>query len=537
MHRLVLTWLASWSALAGLACAGPALAAANTGPPAGILPTTTTLAQVIASHKRAVGATSASLGTTTETWLYAEGDLSGTQTQVSSGDDYREDTVLGPFHTADGSYHGQQWDRNANGLTVLVSGVHRRDDVSALALRAATTSQNAVTLLGQTAAPPAYVVRIAPPGGRTEYFFYDRESFLIVRVERAVEGLRLVTTFDDFRTTNGRTVAWHIHESDGRPHNDDDWVVQSLQYGTPVDPARFAIPASDRSNFRLDAQTAVLPGKILADRIILTALIGGRKVDLILDSGASQILLNKSVADALKLPVYGRQTETVAGTYTATRSIVPRIELGKASLDHVAVETAPFVQWADESTPVAGLLGFDFIDNCVVHIDYLHDEVDALNAASFQPPPGAIALPIRLDDRVPIIGAKIAAAVSDAFILDTGADRSALFSSFVAAHPADVADQGLGEQFTESYPFFDTMLGVGGEIKVTHTQVPSLTIGSATFPRWLFSVVHDNPAFESEDYDGIIGQDVLRNFDVWLDYQHLRIYMLPNDRYRARWGS
>jgi predicted aspartyl protease len=418
------------------------------------------------------------------------------------------------------------------------SGVHRRDEVNDHALRHALEPGSGVTLLGQVLAPQAaYVVKVAPPDGRVEYVFYDKGSCLITRRERAVIDQRVITTYEDFRTTNGATWAWHVHQTDGRPYNDIDWALVSVDDKTPIDPGVFQPPRSDTSHFTLASPKIVLPGKILADRVILTAQVGHHKVDFQLDSGSSQIVLDKSVADALGLPTFGRQTQTTAGTYTSTRSAVPRIDFGGATLENVAVITAPFHNWADESTPVAGLLGYDFIASCVIHIDYLHGEADALSAASFQAPPNAIEIPIRLDDGVPVIDVKISATMSDRFILDTGADRSVLFSRFVTEHPNAAADQGLGEQFTEAYPFLNAVTGVGGEINVTHTQVPSLSIGSATFPRWLFSVVHDASAFEVEDYDGLIGQDVLRNFDVYLDYPNLKVYFVPNERYHERWGT
>jgi hypothetical protein len=35
----------------------------------------------------------------------------------------------------------------------------------------------------------------------------------------------------------------------------------------------------------------------------------------------------------------------------------------------------------------------------------------------------------------------------------------------------------------------------------------------------------------------LIGQDVLRNFDLYLDYHHVTMYLVPNERYRTRWGN
>lgn len=205
-------------------------------------------------------------------------------------------------------------------------------------------------------------------------------------------------------------------------------------------------------------------------------------------------------------------------------------------MKNVVLTSAPYEEWEDQRTPVAGLLGFDFISGNVIHIDYQRETVDALDPLSFTPPDGATMLPIRLDDRVPVIQVKIGGAVAQHFILDTGADRSTLFSQFVAANSKDTSDAGLGEQYSQAYPFFNRISGVGGEVQVTRIQVPSLTIGSLRFPKFLFTVTHNAPAFESEDFDGLIGQDVLRNFDVYLDYPHLKIYLVPNDRYLQRWG-
>ncbi len=75
-----------------------------------------------------------------------------------------------------------------------------------------------------------------------------------------------------------------------------------------------------------------------------------------------------------------------------------------------------------------------------------------------------------------------------------------------------------------------------GSVDFRPVQVGPLSFSTWTFPKWLFSLTQNAPSFESEDYDGLIGQDVLRNFDVWLDYPHQCVYFRPNDRFRQRWG-
>lgn len=528
--------IATAAALA-LACVAAAAGAETgdklTAPPDGIVPVRATLKQVLDGHRRAIGLKDPA--SSVETWSYAADQLSGTQVDYRAGQDYREDTVLGPFATSEGSLRGRRWSRNANGLTVALTDLHRKDEVTDRAFVRPEERGSGVTLLGQVSQPvTAYVVRAAPKGGRLEYRFYDAETYLLVRTESIVEDRRVITTYDDFRTYNGRRRPWHIHASDGKPYNEYDWKLQSVQYDVAIDPGKFAAPSSEALVSAPSARWNV-PAKLVDDRVIVTAEMGGRKVNLQLDSGASTVLLNRSVADSLKFASYGKTTQTVAGSYTATRTVVPELHVGEGVLRNLSVTSAPFEEWEDPKTPIAGLLGFDFISGLVLHIDYEHETVEALAPSGFAPPQDAIVLPVRLDDRVPVISVRLGNTVADHFILDTGADRSMMFSAFAQAHP-ELRDQGLGEQYEEAAPFFNRISGVGGEVKISHLQVPELKLGSAAFPKFLFTVSHNAAAFESEDFDGLIGQDVLRNFDLYLDYPHLRIYLVPNRRYHDRWG-
>lgn len=499
-----------------------------------VIPAHVTLKQVFDGHRRAVHAMKQPKSTI-ETWDYSAGQLSGTQVEYRAGDDYREDTTLGPFVESEGSYRGHRWDRNANGLTVQMTDLHQRDNVDEHALSSWGKPQSGVTLIGESAQPHAYVVRVSPKGGRLEYRFYDTSTFLLVRTEKIVEDRRVVTEYDDYRTVNGIRRPWHVHSSDGRPYNEFDWTLRAVQDDPVIDVSKFTAPASAQL-VHFSSARSTLPATISDDRIIVTVQMAGRKVNLQLDSGAAQILLDRSVVDALKFPSYGKTTQTTAGSYTATRTIVPQMRIGDAVMENVAVTSAPFERWGDPKTPIAGLLGYDFISGTVVHIDYEHGNVEALSPDGFTPPEGSIVLPVRLDDRVPVVSVNLGNLRAEHFILDTGADRSLIFSSFADAHLDELRDQGLGTQYDEAYPFFNRMLGVGGEVKTTHLQVPALTFGSAKFSKMLFIVSHDAAAFESEDFDGLLGQDVLRNFDVYLDYPHLRVCLVPNSRYRARWG-
>ena len=533
--RAAVWGVAAVAVLGALAFIARAADEPSSAPPAGIAPATVTLSQVLLRARKAIGSRSAgTLDTRVAHWKVAFGSLDGTIDEWRSGADFRIDQTLGPDHTAHGEIAGRPWHLNANGQISYGSNLHRRDDVDASALR--STASPGVTLLGEVNAPvAAYVVKVDPPGGRLEYVFFDRRTGLIDRVEELRDGRRIATTFTDYRATKGLTEAWAVHSSDGFATNDDDSTLQSLAIGDALDPSSLAIPAGGPPLLRVGATPVSVPAVVTEDRIVLPVRIGGHTVDFVMDSGADGIVIDRRIVDALGIKQYGRMTSETAGTYVESAVVLPRMTLGDLSIENAHATSLPFEQWTNDGKPIAGLLGFDFIHDAVWHVDYFNGKVEAIDPATFAPPAGAHAFAVRFDDRVPALRASIAGVPPNAFIVDTGADRSMLFSPFADAHAGVLLDRGLGEAMQSAYPFVDDLSGVGGMIEYRPLQTGPFELGPWTFPKWLFYVTQHAPAFEVEDYAGLIGQDVLRNFDLYLDYTHEKIYLVPNDRFRQRW--
>ena len=89
----------------------------------------------------------------------------------------------------------------------------------------------------------------------------------------------------------------------------------------------------------------------------------------------------------------------------------------------------------------------------------------------------------------------------------------------------------------DAFPFINDFSGVGGTVDYRPLEVGPVVVSGWSFPKWLFEMTQNAASFELEDYDGLIGQDFLRNFDVYLDYPHDKVYLVPNDRFRKRWGG
>jgi hypothetical protein len=509
----------------------------DTSPPPGIVPTSTTLEHVLWANRRAEGNSALGVSPTRrEAWKLTFGAMTGTITYVSQGRDYREDQTLGPNHTVAGRSGGTTWQIDANGQLSVGSDLHRGDEIDDLALEA--THHTGVTLLGDVATPVrAYVVKVDPAGGRLEYRFYDQTTFLLDRIEEIRGSRRLMLTFDDYRTTQGQTNAWHAHSSDGFATNDSDRILQTLQIGAPVSAAETEMPSARTALIAEASLPAQIPVALSGDMFVVPVKMGPHTVNFILDSGADGIVVDSGVVEALGIKEYGRITSETAGTYVESDIVIPAMTIGPLTLSQVHAESLPFAQLTDSGQPIGGLLGYDFIRDAVWHLNYQAGSLEALPPGAFVPPPSARAFAVRFDDNVPILSIGIDGQTAAAFVLDTGAYRCAMFSRYLAVHQKEFADRGLGQAMTDAFPFINEFVGVGGTVQYQPLEVGPFSVGAWSFPTWLFEVTENAPSFEFEDYDGLIGQDFLRNFDVYLDYPHQKVYLVPNDRFKERWPN
>src|SRR5215470_2823182 len=175
----------------------------NTAPPDGIHTTTASLAAVLSQNAKAEGKDLASFASRVEEWIVSGGGFDASSRTVWSGRDYKTVEHRGPFVEQEGRIGGVNWELNANGILVIMGGVHQEAQHFEDAMRAARAGSpgNAVTLLGEVTMPvAAYVVKVQPEGDPPTWLFFDKTSGLLVRRESVFDGIRTTTTYRDFRT-------------------------------------------------------------------------------------------------------------------------------------------------------------------------------------------------------------------------------------------------------------------------------------------------------------------------------------------------
>ena len=222
-----------------------------------------------------------------------------------------------------GRFEGRVWDQDANGLTTIheaPSGLERPD---ARKVSIARVSQPL----------DAWKYEVLNAGGTGTIEYVDAKTYRVVREDEITHNGTVETDYEDFRTFDGFTVAAHEQIDDQisrvltqsrlvsleiRPVTDAELAVPSSRQfvtfpagQTQVDlPAEFIDGKDTQMSYFGVSQQGQDPGTVA---VIVRADIGGRLVDLALDSGAGGIVLDESVVRDLGLRVYGQQSVRFRG--------------------------------------------------------------------------------------------------------------------------------------------------------------------------------------------------------------------------------
>jgi hypothetical protein len=173
---------------------------------------------------------------------------------------------------------------------------------------------------------------------------------------------------------------------------------------------------------------------------------------------------------------------------------------------------------------VNGLVGADFLSRHVVEIDYARSTMTVHDTKTYEPPTGAVVLPLQLDLGWPVVAANVTprggTPIPCRVIVDTGMRGTmTLFRPFSERH-----------RLYDAARLHDVVLGsgAGGLTRGDIDRVDSITIGSVAFADPVVSYARDTTGIFSIDaVDGIMGGELLRLHRVTFDCPHQRLILEP----------
>ncbi len=263
-----------------------------------------------------------------------------------------------------------------------------------------------------------------------------------------------------------------------------------------------------------------VPARFLNGVIVLRLNVAGRGLDVALDTGFGFDMLDKSVFDSMAPAKSGDQSLVIADA-----------QLGPAQVQGLSFESGSFYRHYDNGLSVVGVLGYDFLANEVVKIDYDHESVEIIPPSDFVVPPDAAQFPVTAGDKVPVVEAKIGDVTGSSFVIDTGATTVVAFPQLANVDP-DVFSASHELKDDAQNIYYRSFWPLCGQIQQVPYSVPEVSMGSVGVRDWAVWKVGDNSCFQPKGLDGLIGYDFLRLFDVYIDYPDSRIVLEPNSVYK-----
>ncbi len=446
-----------------------------------------------------------------------------TERRLVRGPDERTIDDSPPFHAESGVVHGRRWLQDENGVTL--------DDRADPGL---ANKESFTTTVTRARAPDgAYVIATlnAKGWGRKEYV--DPATWHVLRRERIAPIGIVATTYDDVRDDQGRVFAHHWHVENAVAKTTSDSRVAEYAPGSVGD-AELERPPSRRALVTFpDGVTSVDLPADFADHVYVPVRVGTVEVDFVLDSGASGLVVDATVARRAGLQLYGEHAHVVAGQATYARAVAPELRAGSLAMRDVMVGVVPLGWTGRRSARIGGLLGFDFLAQLGVTVDYENKRVTVVPGSAYVPPAGpqTTELTARFGRGIPLVTASFDGTVAERVGLDTGANGAfLLFDYFRRANPTALTD-GL----TVGFDAPGASTGVGGAFSTALVFAGKLELGTFALPGVLGSRVTSERSYPQE-IDGVIGAKVLRWFTVGFDYAHERVYLTPNAEGRAKLG-
>jgi hypothetical protein len=174
---------------------------------------------------------------------------------------------------------------------------------------------------------------------------------------------------------------------------------------------------------------------------------------------------------------------------------------------------------------IDGIIGHSFFSRYIVGIDYDSNRVSVYSHGSFRYPRAGYQLRPVIPS-LPIIGAETedARKILGRYFFDTGAGLCALFSN-------DFINDS--SQLSRKKKFYLTQAqGLGGKATMRLTVIDEVRLGPYRFhkvPVYLFDDLYNITAYPN--LCGVIGNDILRRFNVILNYDRRVFCLTPNSHY------
>ncbi|HEV3413975.1 MAG TPA: aspartyl protease family protein [Puia sp.] len=296
---------------------------------------------------------------------------------------------------------------------------------------------------------------------------------------------------------------------------------------------KYAFPQNRYEHRALNLPTDRFLGSIRF-RVLIGGIILGKirlgdfpdSLNFIFDTGCGGVSLDSLTALRLKLVPHPSSLTVrgIAGTRPEELLDGMRLHFGNVTLDSLTMQVNNYdILTSVYGEQIDGILGYGFFSRYLVRVDYDSCRIDIYSKGSVRYPKGGYLLRPQLVG-LPMLEGRLndARNINSRFFFDTGAGLCLLFSSNFTADSAVFGPK-------KKRPVRAEGAGLGGKKEMQLTTLKTFSIGPFRFrqvPTYVFDDSYDVTNYPQ--LGGLIGNDLLRRFNLILNYSRSEIYLVPN---------
>jgi PDZ domain/Aspartyl protease len=294
----------------------------------------------------------------------------------------------------------------------------------------------------------------------------------------------------------------------------------------------FFLPAFSQEEF-------VEPSKFLT-RFDFTQMTGGviimqglfesypDTLNFILDTGSGGISLDSATTEyfGMKGTPSNRTIRGIAGIRNVSFLNNKKLRLPGLTVDSLNFHINDYsILTAVYGEKIDGIIGYSVFSRYIVKIDYDSSRIEFWSKGSFKYPRGGYLLK-PLINTIPVepVRVKDGRTINARFLYDMGAGLNMMLSTDF------LKDSSLLDKKRKL--FAKEAEGLGGKIDMHMTVIKEVKFGPYKFRNVPIYVFEDTYNITSYPFlGGLIGNDLLRRFNVILNYERRDIYLVPNSHF------
>lgn len=252
-------------------------------------------------------------------------------------------------------------------------------------------------------------------------------------------------------------------------------------------------------------------------------------LNFILDTGSGGISLDSALIDELKLPktISERTLRGIANIRRVSYVMDRTLHLPKLDVEHLNFHLNDYgLLTSTYGIRIDGIIGFSFLRQFIVKVDYDRNMIEIWSQGTIKYPRKGYLIHPTING-IPIFSASIEdnRLSLDKFFFDTGAGLCLLLSDDY------VKDSAI---FRPDKKMIITQVeGLGSKKEMRMTTVKRVTIGPYHFKNVPTHIFKDEFNVTSyPELGGLIGNDLLRRFNLVINYAENEIHLKPNGHFR-----